>query len=258
MNDPRPVQPSTREAYYARAATWAVDQEKMRRRSSRLAWLVAGIAIGIAMLEAVALSLLTPLKTVVPYTVLVDRNTGHVQVLDGTRLDQITADEALTQSLLAQYVIAREGFDISTLNADYRKVSLWSGQPERGKYVTMMLASNPISPLERLPRSTVVSVRIKSISPIAPNTALVRFDLQRRDQGQNEATTEAFVSVIRYKFTKAAMSLEDRLTNPLGFQVMHYRRDQEALPEATQSAVERMSTPEMADLASSSFNVVTQ
>lgn len=240
MTDPRPVKPSAREAYYARAATWAVDQEKSRHRSGRLAWLIGGIAVGIAILEAIALALMMPLKTLVPYTILVDRHTGHVQVLEGARLDKINADEALTQSLLAQYVIAREGFDISLVKADFRKVALWSGEPVRSKYLALMQASNPGSPLQQIPRTSVVSVQVKSISPIAPETALIRFDTEQRDQGQIEGTKQSFVSIIRYRFSRAPMSLEDRLVNPLGFQVVHYRRDQETLSETTARAVARM------------------
>jgi len=244
MNDPRPAQPGARDAYYARAATWAADQEKARYRSSRLAWLIGGIAIAIAIFEAVALALLTPLKTVVPYTILVDRHTGHVEVLEGTRLGQVTANEALTQSLLAQYVTAREGFDIALVKADFRKVALWSGEPVRGRYLALMQPSNPAGPLQQLPRTSVINVEVKSISPIAPETALVRFDTERRDQGQIDGVRQSFVSIIRYRFSQAPMSLEDRLVNPLGFQVIQYRRDQEALPETTASAVVRMGTAE--------------
>lgn len=234
MNDQSP--PNAREAYYARSAGWAEDRQDALRLSRRVAWLVAGIAAGIAVLEAVALALLIPLKTVVPYTLLVDRTTGYVQMLKGTSPDSITADGALTQSLLAQYVIAREGFDIAMIGANYRKVALWSGEPVRGEYLAMMPATNPASPLQRIPRTSVVAVHVKSVSPLGPNTALIRFETERLDQGQLNGPREAFVSVIRYRFSGAPMALDDRLTNPLGFQVTHYRRDQEAPPPDTVGA----------------------
>jgi type IV secretion system protein VirB8 len=44
----------------------------------------------------------------------------------------------------------------------------------------------------------------------------------------------SWVSVIRYRFTGEPMSMEERLVNPLGFQVVRYRRDQEALAPAVQ------------------------
>ena len=40
----------------------------------------------------------------------------------------------------------------------------------------------------------------------------------------------AWVAVIRYRYSGEPMSAEDRFVNPLGFQVLRYRRDAEALP----------------------------
>jgi type IV secretion system protein VirB8 len=225
-----PHQPEERQDYYARAASWAADRERSLRLSRRIAWFVAAGAAVVAIFEAVALALLVPLKTVVPYTILVDRHTGYVQVLKGSGAEPITEDWALTQSLLAQYVTAREAFDITSLNADYRKVALWSADRARSDYLAMMPASNPASPLARYPRTTMVLVRVKSVSPLAPNLALVRFDTERRDQGQGAGEIASWASVIRYRYSRAPMSLEDRLLNPLGFQIVHYRKDQEAPP----------------------------
>jgi type IV secretion system protein VirB8 len=108
------------DAYYAEAASWNSDRVEAMRSSSRIAWSAAGVAAAIALLEAIALVVLMPLKTVEPYTLLVDKTTGYVQALKPLDQARVSPDSALTQSLLAQYVIAREGFDIATLNANYR------------------------------------------------------------------------------------------------------------------------------------------
>lgn len=243
MSDQKPLEP--RESYFARAASWAEERDKGFRQSRRIAWIVAGLAAAIALIEATALALLIPLKTIIPYTVLVDRHTGHVQVLKGTGIDTIAADVALTEALLAQYVIAREGFDIATISADYQKVALWSSGRERSDYLALMSATNPSSPLQRLPRTTVMAVMVKSVSPLGSNTALVRFSTERRDQGNNAGTVDHWAAVVRYRFAGAPMAFEDRLTNPLGFQVVQYRRNQEAPPpEAAQMpASNDISTP---------------
>lgn len=230
MADASPdTHPESRDAYFATALSWAEDRQAGLRRLLRLAWVIAGIAIGIAALEALALYALAPLKTVVPYTLLVDRNTGYVQALKGTGIDTITADEALTQSLLAQYVIAREGFDIAGIADTYRKVALWSEGGARRAYMASIPATNPDSPLRRLPRTSVIAVTVKSVSPVGPNAALVRFETQRIDQGQTGGARAAYVAVIRYRFSGAPMAIAERLINPLGFQVTSYRRDQEAV-----------------------------
>lgn len=220
-----------RQVYYARAASWADDSQEKLRQSRRIAWIVAGIACGVAAFAVVAIALMMPLKTIVPYTLLVDRTTGYVQLLKGDGRQALAPDEALLKSLLAQYVIAREGFDITSVQADYRKVGLWSAERARSDYMAMMPASNPASPFQRYPRTTVLAVHIKSVSPLGPGTAQVRFETERQDQGQVDGPRDAWVGIVRYRFIDAAMSMEDRLINPLGFQVVRYRKDQEAMPQ---------------------------
>jgi type IV secretion system protein VirB8 len=214
--------------YFGRAASWAEAAQVEADRSRRLAWTVAGVATGLAFFLAVALAMLLPLKTVQPITLLVDRHTGYVQALDPQSPRRVVADEALTQSYLAQYVTAREGFDRAIVSANYRKVALLSAGSARSTYLAAMPASNPASPLSRYPAGTIVNARVKSVSRLEPGTALVRFDTQLEERGGAVGQVQPWIAVIRYRYTDAPMTVEDRLVNPLGFQVLNYRRDAEA------------------------------
>ncbi|MET0308340.1 MAG: VirB8/TrbF family protein [Sphingomonas sp.] len=238
------------DAYYREAGSWALDRQDALRASRRTAWIVAGAAATIAVMEALALLLLTPLKTVQPYTLLVDKQTGFVQALKPLDAQQVSGNTALTQSFLVQYVIARESFDISALQANYRKVSLWSEGDARSAYVAGVQASNPDSPLARLPRTSVIETRVKSVSPLSGNSALVRFETVRRDAGGSAQPARAWVAVIRYRYSGEPMSLEDRFINPLGFEVVRYQRNAEALPQPEPSPV--ASTPLVAPQAAPS------
>lgn len=217
------------DAYYREAGSWAEDRQAALRVSRRTAWIVAGAAAAIAVLEALALLVLTPLKTIEPYTLLVDKQTGFVQALKPLDAQFVSPNTALTQSFLVQYVIARESFDISAMQANYRKVSLWSEGDARNAYVSGIQASNPESPLVRLPRTSVVETRVKSISSLGGNAALVRFETVRRDAGAAPRPAQAWLAVIRYRYSGEPLSLEDRFVNPLGFEVNHYQRSAEAL-----------------------------
>ena len=219
-----------REAYYREAASWAQDQQQALRSSRRIAWIVASIATGIAVMLALTIMLLTPLKTVVPYTLLVDRQTGFVQAVDPLEPQRISGDAALTQSFLVQYVIARESFDIDAVQANYRKVSLWSADNARTRYVATKQATNPESPLTRYPRSTVIDTLVKSVSPMANGKAMVRFETRRSDRGAPPRVTGSWVALVSYRFAGEPLRVEDRFLNPLGFQVVRYQRDPEALP----------------------------
>lgn len=231
------------DAYYREADSWATDQQDALRASRRVAWIIAAVAVTVALFEALALVFLAPLKTVVPYTLMVDRNTGYVQALKPVDADKIAPDTALTQSFLVQYVIARESFDVNELQSNYRKVSLWSIDPARTDYVTGMQYTNAGSPLARYPRSTVIATRVRSVSPLGGNAALVRFETQRRDAGGQALPPHYWVAVIRYQFSTGALSMEDRYLNPLGFQVVRYRRDAESAPTVTDAEPSLTATP---------------
>ena len=218
------------DAYYSEAESWAHDRQDALRASRRTAWIIAAGAATIAVMEAVALIVLLPLKTVEPYTLLVDRHTGFVQALQPLEAQRISGDAALTQSFLVQYVIARESFDIDALQANYRRVALWSAETARSSYFAKMQVSNPESPLVLYPRSTVVETRVKSVSPVARNVAMVRFETRRIDAGGQPQPPQSWVAMIRYRYSGEPMRLEERFVNPLGFEVLRYRRDAEALP----------------------------
>ena len=240
------------EFYYRQAASWGEDRERELRRSRSIAWIVAGAASMVAILESIALTLLIPLKTVVPYTLLVDKQTGYVQALDPLNTESISPDKALVRSFLAQYVIARESFDIDSLNASYRKVALWSSGEARNRYIAAMQATSALSPLATLPRRSVVEVVIRSISSLSPDSALVRFSTTRTDSGGQPQNPQHWAAVIKYRFSGETMSAEDRLTNPLGFQVVRYRRDAETLREEGKAISAETNVPNSANYGRSS------
>ena len=218
-----------RDEYYKAAESWSEDRAREMESSRRIAWIVAAVLGGIALFEAIALILLIPMKTVVPYTLLVDRQTGYVEALQPLERKTIAPDTALVRSFLVQYVIARESFDTDSIKDSYRKVALWSAQAARARYVADTQASNPQSALATLPRRAVVEVQVRSISSLGPDTALIRFTTTRTDSGTQAGSPLYWAAVVKYKFSGAAMSAEDRMVNPLGFQVTRYRRDAETL-----------------------------
>jgi type IV secretion system protein VirB8 len=208
---------------------WGDDPVLALRRSRRRYAVLAACAGVLAGLEAVALAALAPLKTVVPYTILVDRQTGYVESVKGLRPGPLTQDEAIIQSALVQYVIARETFDAADLRENFMKVTLWTASDARTRYVEAMRRSNPDSPVNQYPPSTVLSTRIRTVSIIAPGSAVVRFDTVRRDSGAVGGEQRSWSATVGYRFTGSPMRMEDRFLDPLGFQVLSYRRDAESL-----------------------------
>ncbi len=220
---------SERDGYYEAAKTWAGGQLKAAERQTRIAWRVAAGAAAIAVLLAITLMLLVPLKSVQPYVLTVDRQTGSVEAAASLNDGTLTQNEAVIQAQLAGYVIARETFDSTDLAQQYRRVQVMSSPSVRSAYVAQMAASNPASPLKSLNRGDTVSIEIRSVSLIAEGAALVRYTATRTAEGAGTGLSTNHVAAISFGFNGRPLRQADRYDNPLGFQVTRYRTDAEGV-----------------------------
>ena len=218
-----------REEYFAAARTWAEGQSATGARETRIAWRVAAGAGLIALLLALALVFLVPLKSVEPYVLTVDRQTGAVEAANTLQEGKLSQNEAVIQAQLAGYVIARETFDSTDLAQQYRRVQIMSSRQVGATYVAEMAANNPASPLNTLSRGDTVTIKIRSVSLIADGAGLVRFTATRSALGTAGGQSTNFVAAISFGFNGRALRAADRYDNPLGFQVTRYRRDVEAI-----------------------------
>lgn len=214
-----------REDYFAAARTWADGQSAAGARETRIAWRVAAGAGLVALLLALALVFLMPLKSVQPYVLTVDRQTGAVEAATTLQSGKLSQNEAVIQAQLAGYVIARETFDSTDLAQQYRRVQVMSSRSIGAAYVAEMAANNPASPLNTLSRGDTVAIRIRSVSLIADGAGLVRFTATRSALGVAVSQQNNFVAAISFGFNGRALRQADRYDNPLGFQVTRYRRD---------------------------------
>jgi type IV secretion system protein VirB8 len=71
-------------------------------------------------------------------------------------------------------------------------------------------------------------VKVRSITP-AKGTAVVRFVRTEHPAGGGEDVEESLVATIGFEYVAAPMHEEDRMVNPLGFQVTSYRVDPEVV-----------------------------
>ncbi len=207
---------------------WVERALIQERRGRKAAWMIACLLIFVCCVQAAAIAVILPLKEVVPYTVLVDRQTGYVETARGVQLGDLAEDQAVVHSMLAQYVLARETFDPADFKERYERVALWSLGPARDQYVNQFQAGSADSILGTVRPGTSVKVAVKNIELLTDGTARVRFEAQRRDMNAEPVTTD-WQAIVSYRFTGQPMKTEDRLLNPLGFQVTGYRRDSEMI-----------------------------
>ena len=211
-------------------AEWYQDLYQSIRISRNRWFLVGVVALILTGVEGLALVFLTPLKTVEPYVLQVDNKSGITTVLKPLRENQenvLTEEEAVTKSFIVKYVIARETYDPQDLNRNYDLVRLMSSGEEAGKFNESVANGNPQSPVERYKTNTARTVKISSVSFLdqKKKTAQVRF--MTTEVTRNETKEDYWVAILTFRYINAPMDENDRLNNPLGFQVISYRVDQE-------------------------------
>jgi type IV secretion system protein VirB8 len=214
---------------------WVEETVESERRSGRWAWTIACILILICAAQAATIALMLPLKEVVPYTILVDKQTGYIETARGLDVGTLAEDQAVVESMIAQYVLARETFDPADFAERYDRITLWSLGTARDDYVAQYQKGAPDSVLAVIRPGTTIRVKVKKIDLLTKETAQVRFETEHRDTGVDPVRSD-WQAIVSYRFTGAPMRMEDRLLNPLGFQVTGYRRDSE-------TAADRVLTP---------------
>lgn len=228
--------------YFEEARSWDQDKTERIKRSEKRAWRITAAVAFIAVLEAGALASLAPLKTVEPFVIRVDNNTGVIDVVStltetAGEVEQ-NAQEALDKYFLGQYIRHREGYQWETRDYDRHLVGLLSGSSVQQDYAAYTdPRRNPRSPVNVYGQNTEVETSIKAISFINPGervdgerrvTALVRYTKEVKRSGERPSLTH-WAATITFTYRNSAMSIQDRQLNPLGFQVISYRNDQESI-----------------------------
>ena len=214
--------------YYAEGATWEHDLARRNRNSRALAWIVATVMTVVAVASLATLALLVPLKTYEPYMVVVDRATGFVEVKRPMAEGPLSQDEAVTTFNVVRYVKARETYDPKALKDNFDLAQLLATGDAARELAELYAPANARNPLKLYGVGTEVAVSVKSVTFPNSRTALVRFATE--EKGQTSVTTRDWVSLVRFRYTAAPMRNQWRFDNPLGFQAVEYRRDQETAP----------------------------
>ncbi len=230
---------SALEEYFQEAASWDADRAAQSARNTRIAWSVAAAGWLCAVASAIAIVLLTPLKTVAPYVIRVDNTTGIVDVVPeytGTA----EASETVTRYLLRHYVDVCERFTWATAESDYEECGAFNSPRRNQQWSTAWATSNPTSPLNLYKDGTVVQARVTSISFFKRTNGLsdlaqVRYvKAQRAADGAEEHVTH-WIATIQYAYVAPSKEARTRQWNPLGFRVVDFRAESETTPDSSPS-----------------------
>ena len=222
------VKAQDKEKYFETSRTWEYDRFRAAAGREKLAWTIAAVSALLAIVAVFALAMLTPLKTVQPYVIRVDKASGETQILTALKGPQPrTYDDAVNRYFVSQYVRLREGWLNDAARENAYAVMLMSDQTEAQRYLASVQSSNRNAPSNIYGDKGFVSISIRSISFLSPTVAQVRYT-KIITYGQSAPVAQNWNAILTFKYTTAPELEKDRNLNPLGFQVVNYRSDPEA------------------------------
>lgn len=229
-------------AYFTEAASWDADRAAQMHRSRRTAWWVASAGWSCAVASAIALMVLMPLKRVDPFVIRVDNTTGLVDVVP-VYTGNADLPETVARYFLDHYVTVCERFNFSTAESDYEECGAFHTPQRNQVWYESWNKSNPLSPLNLYKDGTNVRAQVTSITFFkrgsgVTDLAQVRYVKARRPAGGTEEQKTYWIATVQYSFAEAAKDPKTRRWNPLGFKVIDFRPEPEAVPESTTSSEE--------------------
>lgn len=173
-----------------------------------------------------------PLKTVKPFVIQIDEKSGLTQVVTDEVVKDYNANQELVKHFAMNYIFARENYNYLLVEEMYKKVRVLSSPQVYSNFRGDINQSNPNSPFNRFGVSVVRSVELQSFNLQNPNKksredSIVQARLIVTEESSNRAPLRYTVQVTMSCGFKKDLVLDEneRLINPLGFQVLSYSVD---------------------------------
>ena len=224
----------------AKGVNFEVSIADIAKRSEKRAWMVAWTAIFIVLVMLGGFVYILPLKKEVPYLIMADAFTGQATVAtlrgDFSSKNSITQSEALNRANVAQYITARESFDVAMMNLrDWDRVHVMSSKNVAAGYDADHVRTNLESPFKLYGKDRAIRVKILSIQLGKPqgqgdnvrSSATIRFQRVLYDKKIGDTKPlDSKIARLEYKYNpNLEMDEKERYNNPLGFQVIEYVAD---------------------------------
>lgn len=159
-------------------------------------------------------------KSLEPYVVEIEEKSGVPTIIDQRSSITLTGQEAVNRYFINKFIQAMIGYEISTYDLNLQTVRLLS----KPAVFNIYLAKNYRNTLGK---ETRVEVRIKSIQfDNQRRMAQVRLASQLIRQNTRPTIKNELIE-LGFEYSNLDLSAEERLINPLGFQVTSFKATEE-------------------------------
>jgi type IV secretion system protein VirB8 len=206
---------------------WYKDRYQYVLVQRKLLTVITVMSLICTLATVIVISQLTPLKTIEPFVIQVDQKSGITQTVDPLTVKELTANEAVNNYFIVQYIRARETYSTTDIARNYNLVRIMSESKKvYSQFVSEADPNNPRSNAARLGNIGERTVKFKSITYLNPQLAQVRLLIEERG---SVMLAQHKIALVAFEYVKLSLTIEERYLNPLGFRVTDYRVDEDVL-----------------------------
>lgn len=177
-----------------------------------------------------------PLKSVSPFVIQIDENSGVTEVVDSKTNTEFTSNEMLIKHFALKYILSREEYNFRTVQDNMQVVRIMSLPDVYRSYISDMLDTNgPIAVFaahtER--RLSLISSNVKTNKTSGDITIDARFGVVETSTQRQPLKYTIAVTMICHFDSSAKLTDDQRMINPLGFVVIYYASTKERYENKT-------------------------
>lgn len=172
------------------------------------------ICIASMMVSVIFVKHIIASKSLEPYLIEVEEKTGVVTVVDQMTTADFTGNEIMKKYFINQFIQSSTAYNPRTYKIDLEIVRLLSSPAVYSNFRKRINA-------KKLGVDSKITVRIKSIQFPSPNNAQIRILRNINNNGKKETKNE-IITISFFFGSDVELTMEERLINPLGFQVVSY------------------------------------
>lgn len=212
--------------HYKEVHSFQTERAKTAQRFSRLAVLIAIIAVLGNVAQAFVIASLFPLSKVVPVFLWVQPD-GTIDSEVAISQLPATQEKAVISSALWEYVRMREGYTYDTAQYAYDLVSNLSAENVRQEYQQYFNYPNPGSPQVVIGRKGRLEAEHISSNEITPGVQQIRYKRMLSIDGQMPLMT-TWTATIRFE-KMTSLPAKQRLANPAGLVITAYQASEDSV-----------------------------
>jgi len=189
------------------------------------------ILLSLLSLVVIALSVITiryikNVQTIEPFVIEIEKKSGVPTVIRPLDVKEYSANRAVKEALVVQYIRAREGYSYATFADNYNNIVriMSTSSVYYKQYRPIFSARNPNSPYSILGQYGTITVKFKSIIFPTEDSAQVRISLESTGSFSGDK-----VILMSFSFQDLTLNENERYINPLGFVVESYQIANETL-----------------------------